>query len=203
MSNHVLTELIYSELGPFTRFEDQTDFALLKFVEAWAGSYLGDLYEIVRDTDEHPGWGVLFDPDDAPVEALDYLAQFVGGVLTPVMSEAERRQEIKTPATWRRGGVDELIEAVKRTLTNSKTVVLIERHEGSAWRLWVRTLSVETPDPSETERVLRENKVIGIVLLYEAVEGQSWFDVYTNHSTWNEVLSEYDTWEDLVIEQSA
>lgn len=197
---HILTDLIYEELEPFTRFEDQTNFALLKFIEAWAGSFLGDLYEIVRDTDDRVGWGVLFDPDEAPVEGLPYLSQFVGAVLTQDMDEEGRREEIKTPATWRRGGVEQLVTAIQRTLTGSKTVVVEERHTDNAWRMWVRTLEGETPYPAVTAAALMENKVIGIVPLYEAVTSIAWSDLVADYTHWSDVVSTFSTWQDVLLE---
>lgn len=193
-----LTEQIYASLGAFAKLDPANDYHLLRHTEAWARPMLGDLYEIVRDRDDRPGWAVLFDPDEAPAEALPYLAQFPGATLTESMTEAERRAEIKNPSGWRRGTLPSMIQAIKRALTGSKIVLIEERFNGSAYRIWVRTIEGETPDPAATEAAMLSQKPVGIVPLYEVVVGLSWNDLEDDYGTWADVEAAFDDWAEVV-----
>lgn len=198
-----LTELVYESVEPLTRKDEELDYPFLKFLDAWVSSFLGSVYDIVKDRDDRPGWAILFDPDLCPEEALPFLAQFVGAVLTQSLTEEDRRTEVKTPAGWDRGTPDALIEAVKRTLTGLKRVIVEERYLGNAYHLWIRTLTDETPDEAETEAAILTQKPMGIVLLYEVVESISWFDVDADNEDWAEVKANYATWQDLLTTEPA
>lgn len=198
-----ITEEVYAALEPLSRFDEQLGWPLLLYIEAWAGSMLGDLYDIVRDRDEQAGWAVLFDPDQCPADGLQYLAQFVGVQLSDSMTESEKRAAIKNPEGFARGTPAAMSEAIKRTLTGNKSVMITERHLNSAWNLWVRTLASETPSQEETEVAILSQKPIGIVLLYETVTGQAWADVVGENADWAAVLSAYSSWDDLVTTEPA
>lgn len=194
-----LAEQIYAALDPFTRVKPLQQLALINFIDAWATPFLGEIYDLVRDRDEGPGWSILFDPDRAPSNALPYLAQFVGVELSNNMTDLERREAIKNPSGWRRGTPEALVDAVARTLTDTRKVIVIERHEGSAYKLWVRTLVVETPDEDATVAAILSQKPLGIVLTYQSITGLSWFDVDSENADWATVNATYDDLEEMVF----
>jgi hypothetical protein len=189
-----VTEDLYQSLGHFARKDVSGD--LEKFCEA-LGLPLEKLYEIVGDqADGKPGWSPLFDVDTVDVEHLAYLAQFPGARLTPEMSVAQQRAEIKEPSTWKRGTTEQLRTVLKRTLTGSQRVIIRERTP-EPWDLYVRTLKSETPDEARTEAVARANKVAGLVMDYEALDGVAWADVAASWEDWGDVSGEFPTWADL------
>lgn len=194
-----LAEHIYESMEPFARLDGEgTDWALLRYIDSFSTSMLGTVYDIVRDRDDQPGWVILFDPDNAPVEALPYLAQFVGATLTDDMSEADRRAEIRTPSGWKRGTLPAFIAAIKRTLDGEQLVLVEERWTGDAYKLWVRTLDSETPDQARTLAAINAAKPMGLVLTYQAVISWAWSDVDDDYATWAALVAGFATWNDVL-----
>jgi hypothetical protein len=184
---------------PFTRYDEQNDWALLLFLDALCRTHFEEVSTYVRDTDDdRPGWAILLDADRCPTVALPFLAQFVGVTLDPVLSEDEKREKIKSPEGFRRGHPDAIEAAVQRTLLEPKTVLITERHLGSANKLWVRTLNSQTPDPALAERAARSQKAIGNLMTFNAIDGQAWSDVVSKFDTWQDVIDEYPTWTDVI-----
>src|SRR4051812_26648365 len=97
-----LWEIIYQAMG-FHRDDDpDTGYQLGKLIESLCNPYQ-DIYNLLREREGQKGWAILFDPDECPARWLPYLAQCVGFVIEPQMSEAQIRAEIKQPTTWKRG----------------------------------------------------------------------------------------------------
>lgn len=189
-----LAEQMYEALGPFAEDDESGD--LQAFCEVLCGP-LEPIWERVRDRDDMPGWTLLFNADLAPVEALPWLAQFVGVQLQPGWSEQEQRDAIKDPPGFRRGTRAAMRRDVQRTLTGTKSLSIFER-DGSAYALTVRTLTSETPDEAATLAAVLGQKPIGLALDYDAIAGQTWNDVVAAEATWNDVVADYPTWNDLV-----
>ena len=191
-------EELYEALEPaFTVGDsDETGWPALNLCEALVAGDVARIHSYVIDRDDGtPGWAILLDPENAPAEALPWLAQFTGAVLLPSMSEEQMRATIAFPESFERGGPGALVSVARRRLTGSKTVLVDERYQGSAYRLRVRTLLAETPDPALTEAEIRaEQKPIGVVLTYEAIETQDWLDLRSDHATWADVMADYDDW---------
>lgn len=175
-----VTDDIYESLGHFARKDESGD--LLTFVEA-LGMPLERLNEMVGDQpDGKPGWSPVFDVDNVEPEHLPFLAQFVGARLTPEMGVEQQRAEVREPSSWRRGTTAALRTTIQRTLTGSKRVIIRERTP-EPWDIYVRTLKSETPDEARTEAVARANKVAGLVLSYEAIDGVTVDDVAAGWET--------------------
>lgn len=191
------TERFYEDLGEaLTNPDAEHEWSLLRWVNVVCEAMIEPVDQYVRDRDEYPGWVIALDPDNAPVGALGYLAQFVGVTLEPKLTEAEQREKINAPEGFNRGTPAAIAAAVKRTLTGTKTVLITEREGGNAYRYRVRTYASETPDPAATEAVVRSRlvKPIGHKVFYSALEAQLWADVLTKHDTWADVLASYDDW---------
>jgi hypothetical protein len=190
----LLVEEFYEAQGVFARKDESGD--LLVFCRAWMLG-LERVYEIVRDREDgRPGWAIALDPDECDEGGLDYLGQYPGAILTPEMSTAQRRAEIKAPTTWRRGQTETMRTAIRRTLTGAKKVIIRERTP-EAHDIYVRTLKSETPDEARTEAVARANKLAGLVMDYEALDGVAWADVAAGWDDWGAVSAEFPTWADL------
>lgn len=193
-------EELYASLGVLASEDEDNDWHLLKFCDALVeglGIAMIDTY--VSDSDDRPGWQIVFDPDDSPEEALPYLGQFVGVELEPELTVAEQRLKIKLPEGFRRGTLAALEAAIQRTLTGSKTVLIEERPDGEAYQLYIRTFASETPSEDATLAAILTQKPIGIVLepAYEAITGQSWDDLQASATDWDDVESTYADWSEV------
>lgn len=195
----------YEALAPtFTVGDEDRGYPLLKLCNALCPSPIRQIHSYVTDQEDGtPGWVIVFDPDNAPVEVLPYLAQFDGAEIRPDMDEAQIRDAIRSPQGFGRGRPSALAKIAQRHLTGGKTVLLDERSDGTVgvdkpWQMRIRTLASETPDPELTEREIRaEWKPIGIVLTYLAIDGQTWGDLRLDHATWADVQADYATWEEV------
>lgn len=186
---------LYEALEPFAALDsDATGWALLNLCAAICSTPIDQIHGYVTDTDDRPGWGIVLDPTDAPDEVLDWLAQFVGTVLTPSMDTAAKRAAILLPRGFRRGTPEALEQAVAATLTGPQTVLVDERWTGDAYKLRVRTLASETPDEPATLAAVISQKPIGIVLTYLRITGQDWGDLQLDHASWTAKMSDYATW---------
>lgn len=125
------------------------------------------------DTLDRPGWWSLLDVDEAPADALLWLAQLVGAVCPDGLSEADERMCIRDANGRKRGTPGAMRTAVQATLTGSRQVLITERF-GGAYRLKVQTYASETPDQAATLAAIISQKPAGLVLTYEVLQGATW-----------------------------
>src|SRR4051812_18694596 len=97
-----LWEIIYEAMGPHREDDPATGYQLRILIEGLCNPFQPH-YDLLREREGQKGWAILFDPDECPARWLPYLAQYVGFVIEPQMSEAQIREEIKQPTTWKRG----------------------------------------------------------------------------------------------------
>lgn len=190
-------EELYEALEPaFTDGDEDRGWPTLLLCAALTSGVPDQLHGYLTDNDDGTlGWAILLDPDNAPAEVLPYLAQFVGVVLAPEMTVEQQRAAIKAPEGFGRGRPLAIEAVARRRLTGSQTVLHDERYEDEAWRMRIRTLASETPDPAATEAdIRREQKPIGIVLTYAAITTWDWADLQAAHATWADVIAAYDDW---------
>lgn len=191
---------LYEALEPaFTAGEEANDYLTLRICMAIVAGRLDLLHSyLVDDITNLPAWAVVFDPETAPEEALPYLSQFSGAVLTPEMDEAARRAAIKVPEAFSRGRPESLKAVARRRLEGTKAVVLTERYTGNAWRIRVETLEAEMPDPEGTKAdILRFAKPVGIRLFLNTRANWDWAEVkaeVATYPTWAVVKEKFATW---------
>ncbi len=193
-----LWELLYEAQGFHRKADPATGYQLQRLCEALCAP-MQPAWEVLRErADGTPPYGILFDVDRCPVELLPFLAMHVGARLTPDMDEAQRREEIRQPTTWRRGQTETLKVAIRKTLDpeSSQRVIVRERTPDAAG-LYVRTLIDETPSEAVTLAVILENKVAGLVLDYEAIDGVTWADIAASYEDWGEIEGTFGDWADL------
>lgn len=189
-----LWELLYEALNPLN--DPDPDDHLLKFCQGVCAP-MQPAYDLVRERDDMVGWSIAFDVDEAPAEVLPFLAQHVGVVPTPEMTEEQLRNEIREPTGWTRGQSSTVIVIGQRGLTGSKRVILRERTP-SPGHCYIRTLKSETPDEAKTYADLRWQGVPAWeVLDYAALDGVTWADVAVGWEDWADVASAFDSWADL------
>lgn len=172
-------ELLYSALGFHLEDDPGQGYPLRKFCEAWCKP-IQPIYEIAGGADGLPPWSILFDVDNCPTASLPYLAQYVGVVITPDMSEEQIRNEIREPTGWKRGQTEALRIATRVTLkpvAEEELLVIIHPRTPGAGQHYVRTLLAQTPEPERTKRVIREKLPAWEVLDYEAITGPTVADV--------------------------
>jgi hypothetical protein len=186
-----LWELLYSSLGFHVEDDEAQDFALRKFCEALCAP-MQPAYDLVRERDDSAGWGIVFDANNCPAYALPYLAQYVGVVPTPEMSEEQLRNEIREPTGWKRGQPESLRIATRRTLTGEDPLVIIHPRTPEVGITYIRTLLSQTPEPDRTEAIIRGALPAWEVLDYEAISGPTWADVSASTS--------WTTWRDLTLD---
>ena len=191
-----LWEQLYDALGFHREADPDQGYALRKFCEAWCAAIV-PAYDLVRErADGTAPWGILFDAERCPAESLPYLAQYVGVVITPEMSEEQIRDEIGQPTGWSRGQEASIRIACQRTLTGARRVTVRPRTPSPGFH-YIRTLAWETPEPDRTEAVLRRSVPAWEVLDYEAVVGVAWEDVAASWADWSTITSTFDSWADL------
>lgn len=135
-----LAEELYAALGPWARAdtirgEAGLGYDLLTLCEGVMGR-LQPVEDIIRDTDEGPGWSSVVDANRSPEEWLKWLGQFNGVRLRDGIPEAEARSRIKDSDGFKRGTVGAIKAAIRRIIGPNAQPYLIER-DGSAYRLTV------------------------------------------------------------------
>lgn len=158
----------YEALGPWAR-ADENVWHLLHWIDSMF-SQLAEVDELVRDTDDHVGWGRLLDVDAAPDWALPWLAQFVGVIPLQGLDPASQRLRIKGAAGFHRGTIEAVKDAARQRLTGTRRVELYER-DGSPWRFRIRTYASETPDPQAVVDAVTALKPAGLVFVHEVHSG--------------------------------
>jgi len=163
-------ERLYEGMTPVAYADADHGYALRTLLYALGVAHQ-PLEELIADTENGPGWAILYDVDLCPVWALPWLAQLVGVGLPVGITEAEARDRIRTPSGFARGTVEATIAAAQRRLTGTRKVVVIERVEGEAYHYTVVTRTAETPDPDAVERDIRAEKPVGLLLTYVVSDG--------------------------------
>jgi len=172
-----------------------TTWPLLKHCAAWMAP-AEPIHEIVRERNDSPSWGILFDADECPATELPYTVQYVGVVITPEMSEEQIRNELKEPTGWARGRTRSIKIAGQRALTGTKRVIVRPRTPEAGMH-YIRTLASETPDEERERKVLRAAVPAWEVLDYEAISGVSWADIAASFKDWSVVKTAFTDWADL------
>ena len=114
-----------------------------------------------------------------PDEAIAYLAQFVGVIITKGMSYADQRVQLVGLSNWKRGTVAAIQAAPIPFLTGSQTVIVKERDTGP-YHFEVMTYASETPDQTKVLAALISQKPAGLVMTYVVYSGQKAFQVRGN-----------------------
>src|SRR3954470_20649459 len=126
---------------------------LVSYLEAISVMF-AELEALTYDSAEREGWVVVYVPDEAPLQALPYLAQFIGQPLPLGGAEADQRALIASRAHMRRGTPQAIKDAVAPYLTGAHTVLLTERYQGVADQLLVTVYSGEVADQAVLQSVL-------------------------------------------------
>jgi hypothetical protein len=202
-----VSEILFDMLAPYAYADTENDDALFELCQG-IGAMFNDfgvardeLMEVGEDVYRiAPGFSQIIDIDRVPESYLDWLAQFVGvRILPSITLLAEKKAYVQGTPSQLRGGPDAMVDAVKRTLTGTKTVFMIER-QGSAWRLAVTTLSSETPDPSLTAYVAGLQKPAGVIMTVSQITGGNYAALLGTHTDYNDVTASFTDYNDVVTD---
>jgi hypothetical protein len=194
-----LWELLYQELG--FHVDDDVHGVLQGFCIGWCAP-AQSIYDLVRERDDGtPSWGILWDVDRCPAEQLPYLAQCVGVVVTPEMTEEQIRNEIREPTGWARGREPAIRIAIQRTLDSlvqgEEKRVIIRSRTPAVGEHYIRVLKSQCPDEARSAAVAREKVPAWEVLDFAAIDGVSWADVAAGWDDWSDIAGEFADWADL------
>jgi hypothetical protein len=191
---------LYDAMAPLADQDAALGYPLANYCKA-----LGEMFQIVDDYardqlvngDWTPGWSQLLDLGRAPTEALAWLAQFVGVVVTTGISDAAQRAQISAVGGWRRGTKDSMLAALQATLTGTKTVVFRER-DGDPYFLTITSKPAETPNFSASLAALLAQKPAGIVMDYHTLAGQDYSHLNSTYASYSLVFTTYSTYQQLL-----
>ena len=150
-----------------------------------------------------PGWCLLFDPENAPVDALPWLAQVVGERLRTGLDEPQQREWIVDRPNAKRGTPLALARAAQRSLENGRVVELYERTfpdgttDPMGDNILVYTYSVDTPNPAQVFQDLLEVSFADMAITYEVLSGLTWVGLAAKEDTWEDVTRDHARWVDV------
>jgi len=190
-----VAEDLFAALGPWA-WEDEASatWQLLELCQG-IGVTLQDIEDVIRDSDQGPGWSAVLDADRAPAAWLPWLAQFVGVRLRQGLAPEVAREAIKGMVGFRRGSPGALRAAAQQYLTGNKYVIINERVGGNAYQLAIRTITAETPDPDLVLNAILEQKPAGIVLDYATVDAHTYDTLDSAFGTYDDVDAAYTSYD--------
>lgn len=181
--SNAIAARIYEEISPLAYADEENDWVLLRFIEAWTENMV-EIDDLVRDSVNGPGWSTAMDVDTAPDKFLDFISQFVGIEFAGGESASDKRDIINALVNLRRGSPAASRAWIDRHLTGTKYVLFNERSFGSAYRYSVRTFASETPDPDIVERGLKEQKPAGLLMDYATIGGMTYDTIAVGYDTY-------------------
>lgn len=196
--------ILYARLEPYAVEDGANNWQLAHFCNA-IGAMFDEVDEVVRDqlideASRHPrvavGWSQIVDVTRAPERYLDWLAQFVGVRLSAGMTDAEKRAAIIDQPGFDRGTPQAMIDEVKKTLTGTQQVLLIER-QGSAYHLTVTTWTSETPHPDATEAAILRQKPAGLTFTHGMIDGGTYDDLRDTHTNYDDVETQFTDYDEV------
>lgn len=148
----------------------------------------------------------LGDPDQAHIDWLPWLAQFVGARPDPAANEEEQRDTIRYATSGWRGGTRSAIADAARTALTGGRYARVVPHTvpggsggltaGTVWDITVITRVGETPDPGAVlGAILRKGVKPAGAVLWHAVYEATWDQQEAVYPTW--YLRDAATWDQL------
>lgn len=188
-------ELLYEALGPQAHDEQARDDWPTLVLAGAIGSMFEKLWGIAQEN-----WDTAFDADEAPPEALPWLAQFAGVRFQSGWTTEQQRLALSNPQGFARGTDAALAAAAQPLLTGTRTVIIRNREGGDPNVIGVITNDSETPDPDAVEAALLRAKHWGLLLNYQSLTGRDYFDLAGDYATYSDLGAEGLTYADVAAE---
>jgi hypothetical protein len=188
----VADQVLSEELAPYV---DDDDGSLVAFTRA-VYDPLNEADAVARPSDTDAGWSAILDVNRAPVSFPRWLGQFVGVSLPRGFTELSGRQQIATPAGWKRGTPDAIRAAVQPLLTGSQTVLVLERTT-DAHHFTVATFTDETPDTAAVTAAVNAQKPAGLIVSVITIAHWVYITLITHDATYSAVTTEFATYNAL------
>ena len=190
---------LYQELLPLAYADEDNAWSLLYYLDS-IGIMFDEVEEWARDdAGGEPGWSILLDLARAPNKALPWLGQFVGVSVPGNLDDATARARILGKSGFARGTLPSIAEAAMMHLTGSKDVLITERYQGNAYRIYVATRTAQTPSPAKTLADIITKKPAGLILTYETITGQTYNELLADSPLYSNVFSNYLTYQGVLI----
>lgn len=158
---HRTTDALYEAIGPGITSQDP-ERVLLAWLDG-PGSLLGEVDDVVRDSDTAPGWAGELTAESS--HRTRWTGQLLGVVIPDGLTDEQQRALIVERPATRRGTLPALVAAARALLTDTRYVSVRER-DTSAYHLTVTTYAEETPDPAAVNAALQGAKPAGLVLAH-------------------------------------
>ncbi len=195
-----LAEELYESLGPLAKQDQRYGWPLLRFCNALVVTRQV-LDDLVRDG-EYPGWTSVLDIDRAPVEALPWLAQFIGVSMNVHLDEVSQRLRLRETSGFRRGTRASIEGAARQHLTGGRLVEITER-DTSPYHFKVVTYATETPDQNAVAEALLAQKPAGLVMNYTVSSGQTYGQLTATNQTYDQLRATYPTYSAMKVSTPA
>lgn len=166
-------------------------------------AFAGELEELVREVERRVGSRdavfELLDPDAAPADWLEWLAQRGGVSIDGVDGEETRRRRIAEAPQRLRGTPSAVKSAARRYMTGGRQIRVSERTDGDGgadpdW-VRVRTYAPETPDQDAVLRALRQAVPADVAVAYDVISGATYAEVSDDFSSYADLDAEFDDYE--------
>lgn len=166
---------LYDQLSIYTPTDEQLGWPYLIWLGA-LGAMAQPLDDIVRQRDDGmDGLTAFMDPDLTPDWALPWLAMVAGVQLSIELDPTQQRETIKQSPAKDRGKRSAIVGAARRYTTDPANayVFIEEQYEGDPYRILVKTLTSQTPDPAAVARAVTADDTAPAGVLFDVVTDDS------------------------------
>ncbi|EHN09432.1 phosphodiesterase/alkaline phosphatase D [Patulibacter medicamentivorans] len=190
-----------AELEPLTRDPTTADLLTRLLSSALVGEV--PLWSIAED----PGAAQWLHPDNAPPEWLALLAELVGGRLSPTMSDAQRRTEVRTPSGWAAGLPSTLVTTARAHMQGLARVQVRLRYDpalgagtDAPGHLQVRVVAADVLPGHEDalERDVLAQVPAWLIGHVEITDEADYDQVQATYPTYDDLLASVADYDDLL-----
>lgn len=199
-----VAEKVYDEIRPAAYADEENDWILRHVINGWTLA-MYEIWLIVRDNGNTPGWSIVMSPETAPVQFLNWLSVLLGS--KPIVNETVEQARIRLGGMsgLRRGSLQALRSVAVRSLNSGDPdvepyVIFNERQGGNAYRLAIRTLSSQTPNEAQVASDLLTQKPGGIVMTYDAFDDITYDTVNAAYDTYQDLLDNYSSYGQMLVD---
>lgn len=208
---------LYEAMRPFAGDRYEVDAAngwvLAHLCEA-IGRMRQAVSDLVRDSDDGPGWSPLTDVDRAPgadqeIDGLPFVAQLAGVQLTPGLNDTDRRAAILRRDGFHRGRPDAIVSFAERYTDGTPGAVQIRERYNPALGLGVdapyygriiikRSRLLPGVDTVDLARRVLARVPAGLIYDVLITDDLDWDEVRAAYSNWDDARARTTDWADLL-----